>query len=140
MKAEKTVSRNLDCEIKIVRMFSYKDAIFSRMYMNGKFKCYVLESRIYFVKAGIYKAEKYFSLKHNKTLSVVGIKARTGILFHKGFSTKHTKGCFIVGCSIVGDCISDSDVAMYHFQNEIEKYEKFTVEIKIADTYHDTLV
>lgn len=90
------------------------------------------EKNVSCIPTGTYKAKKFNSSKHGKTLVVEGVPNRSGILFHVGNYPKDTEGCILLGSNFSKEgttMISDSVSAMARFKSAIMDATLFTLEV-----------
>ena len=89
------------------------------------------EKSISCVPKGTYKAKKYTSKHHGKTLCLADVVNRSGILFHVGNTMGDSEGCILLGEGFAKSSysITSSAAAMARFKELIATATTFTVQI-----------
>lgn len=127
--------------IKIVRLEHTDEGVRGIMLVDGKFFACTLErpwvhneSNISCIPEGNYKARKYSSKRHGKTLIIEGVINRTGILFHVGNTSEDSEGCILLGDNFGKNSvnITSSTSAVLRFKERIVEGSMFTVQVKNA--------
>lgn len=92
-----------------------KDNTIGVMSYNG-FECFTLElpwlnnaQNISCIPAGTYECVKYHSPNHGYCIGIKNVAGRTQVLIHKGNFNRNTKGCILVGESLL-DMNSDGEI------------------------------
>jgi len=125
--------------IKIARLESSSEGVRGVMLVDGKFFACTLErpwaaniKNISCIPDGNYKGRKYTSKRHGKTLKIVDVINRTGILFHVGNTFRDSSGCILLGDSFSKSSasIESSTSAVHRFRERIKRETTFTVVIK----------
>lgn len=85
------------------------------------------------IPTGIYEGEKIISQKYGETVRIKDVPGRSGILFHAGNYTHHTRGCVLVGTGFFNKkddfMITNSREAMRRFREMIKGAKKLRINI-----------
>lgn len=92
--------------IKVVRETAVNGAIPSKVYVDGTFFSYGLESEVYRIPKGTYDVylKKSPSLGSKKVY--IDVPERSNIMIHGGNTANDSKGCILVGATRSGDTIA----------------------------------
>ena len=109
--------------------------------INGKFLCFTLENpwldnqrNISCIPTGKYTVTTYVSKRYGLCFQVLNVPGRSGILFHSGNTSEHTKGCILPGID-VGHlkgkrAVLSSKIAMGELCDALWDDGEFELEIK----------
>lgn len=96
------------------------------MRYNG-FECFTLElpwlenaQNISCIPAGTYQCEKHQSPNHGYCVSIKNVVGRTQVLIHKGNFNRNTKGCVLVGESLI-DMDKDGKVDVSNSKETLDR-------------------
>jgi hypothetical protein len=132
----------------LVHRFEYgENYTVSRMYLDDKYECYVLEDKVRpagvkiqnvtAIPAGTYKVVIDFSEHFQKNLPhLLDVPMFEGIRIHSGNTDLDTEGCLLLGTGWTGgDMVTNSHVAFNHFFPQLQKALTLgDVFIRIEDT------
>jgi hypothetical protein len=82
------------------------------------------------IPAATYTCKSVNSTRFGYTFEIADVPDRTHILFHKGNTTRNTKGCVMVGEKFEGLGIQESVEGYKEFMFRLKDYQSFTLEIK----------
>lgn len=127
-------------EVKLVREYMGDDFTEGKLYVDGKFECYILEDQdrkleVHGCEAkvkgetciprGRYELIIRFSQRFKKHLvAVTGVKCFDGILFHSGNDDDDTDGCLICGATnkaMNDNWVGSSRIAYEQFHQKIKE-------------------
>lgn len=129
------------------RFLFYDQACIGKLFIDGKFECYILEDKVrpegnkIFGKTAIpygkYKIAIYDSPHFKKRLPLIlNVPNYKGIEIHSGNKAEDTKGCLLTGTSYKGPKVLNSRNAFKALFEKIdaafEKKEEIWIEIKQA--------
>ena len=122
-------------EVKGVNLLIIRDeftdkSTVGKLFLDGEMFCYTLElpyldnqRSISCIPEGQYKVRlrtaKESATRDYLHLLVKDVKDRTYILFHRGNTSKDTRGCILVGQSRQQNCVNNSTLAMDLLMKEI---------------------
>lgn len=92
--------------VKVAREKTINGAIPSKIYADGVFIGYGLESDLYKIPAGVYSAYGHTSPKFGTNKLYLNVPGRSGILFHGGNTIDSTRGCILTGKNRSGATVS----------------------------------
>jgi hypothetical protein len=127
--------------LKVVRLESSDEGIRGILLVDGVIFATTLERpwvkntvNISCIPEGNYKGRKYSSHRHGKTLKIVDVINRTGILFHIGNSMSDSAGCLLLGDNFAkSSCkIESSTSAVHRFKERLVNETQFTVTVTNA--------
>ena len=101
-----------------------KDFI-SKLYIDGKEECYILENPDKAIPAGTYEITIQYSPGFKRYhLELIGIKDRNNILIHTGNWYRNSKGCLITGKTKgkIIKYVGQSRIAYYSLVAKIRDY------------------
>lgn len=121
--------------VKVAREKTINGAIPSKIYADGLFMGYGLESDLYKIPAGVYSAYGQTSPKFGTTKLYLNVPGRSGILFHGGNTTEDTRGCILTGKNRNGATVSGdfSDELFKVVDNAYKRGENIAVQVTDYD-------
>lgn len=84
------------------------------MAYEGKFLCYTLEHESVKIPTGTYRGELRWSERFQETVPYIHVPKRIGIEAHRGNCSGESGGCVLVGTTINGVCLDNSESALQH--------------------------
>lgn len=140
-------------KILVKAVVKTQESTISRLYINGRFECYILEDVDRGLKQlmpldqlkklkvdaktaipeGKYMLATSFSNRFQKVLPVLlNVPAYEGIRIHSGNYPEDTEGCLLTGNGIAKDMVTDSRMAFESLFTKIKKLlETGTIEITL---------
>ncbi len=117
--------------VKVAREKTINGAIPSKIYADGVFMGYGLESDLYKIPAGVYSAYGQTSTKFGTNKLYLNVPGRSGILFHGGNSVDDTRGCILTGKNRSGATVSGdfSDDLFSIVDNAYRRGENIAVQV-----------
>lgn len=121
--------------VKVAREKTINGAIPSKIYADGVFMGYGLESDLYKIPAGVYSAYGKTSPKFGTNKLYLNVPGRSGILFHGGNSVDDTRGCILTGKNRSGATVSGdfSDDLFKVVDNAYKRGENIAVQVTDYD-------
>ena len=110
------------------------------LFIDDQFFCYTLEPSWKnngfnsCIPDGTYKLLHYTTAKYGKCLIIGWVKKRTGILIHRGNTSKDTTGCILVGHGVgfidSSRAVLNSAVAFMSLMTRLSRFNKMKITIK----------
>ena len=101
------------------------DALFGRMYVDGKYVCFTMERTAVSIPAGSYRGYKRDSAHFGRRVVGIAVPNRTDIESHPANWPCQLDGCIAVGEKVDNDALDSSEEAFEEMMNDLP--ETFTV-------------
>ena len=94
--------------LKLKRFYYRINYVIGKLYINDVYFCDTLENSDKAIDPGDYNFSVVLSPRFKKSLPLLDVSHRAGILIHAGNYPRDTKGCILVGDNLYPGCVLNS--------------------------------